>query len=207
MTRINAGIPPADLSDKHLIAEHREIKRIPNTINSGKAILKNIPPKFTMGTGHVKFFYDKLLYLHKRYQKIYNECIKRGFKVTDYSEAFMVQEENNHLVNDWKPTQDAINLIKARIIQNDNLSEIKKQNKKDMKIEQIHITEIDSSNIKELLYTPSTNILITTFKRGQRYQYEDVLPTEFEALLESDSIGKAHQEIIIKANKPTSKFE
>ena len=30
MTRINCGIPPEELSDKHLLAEHREIKRIPN---------------------------------------------------------------------------------------------------------------------------------------------------------------------------------
>ena len=28
MTRINVGIPPADLVNQHLIAEHREIKRI-----------------------------------------------------------------------------------------------------------------------------------------------------------------------------------
>ena len=32
MTRINVGIPPAELTGKHLIAEHREIKRIPNCI-------------------------------------------------------------------------------------------------------------------------------------------------------------------------------
>jgi hypothetical protein len=32
MTRINTGIPPKELTDKHLLAEHREIKRIPNCI-------------------------------------------------------------------------------------------------------------------------------------------------------------------------------
>ena len=32
MTRINVGILPKELSNKHLIAEHREIKRIPNCI-------------------------------------------------------------------------------------------------------------------------------------------------------------------------------
>ena len=32
MTRINAGIPAAMLTGKHLLAEHREIKRIPNEV-------------------------------------------------------------------------------------------------------------------------------------------------------------------------------
>ena len=36
MTRINVGISPAELNDKHLIAEHREIKRIPNCVAKGK---------------------------------------------------------------------------------------------------------------------------------------------------------------------------
>ena len=46
-----------------LIAEHREIKRIPNCIKSGKFLMKGIPNKFTLGSGHVKFFYDKISYL------------------------------------------------------------------------------------------------------------------------------------------------
>ena len=63
MTRINIGIPPKQLTNKHLIAEHREIKRIPNVISKGKYNLKSIPPEFTLGKGHVSFFYDKLQYL------------------------------------------------------------------------------------------------------------------------------------------------
>ena len=35
--------------------------------------------KFKLGIGHVKFFYNKLLYLKNRYISLYNECIKRGF--------------------------------------------------------------------------------------------------------------------------------
>lgn len=37
MTRISASIKPIELCDKMLMAEHREIIRIPNTIKSGKA--------------------------------------------------------------------------------------------------------------------------------------------------------------------------
>ncbi len=70
MTRINCGIPPYILTSKHLLAEHRELKRIPNCIKKGKFTLDNIPDNFKLGTGHVKFFYNKLKYLHKRYVKI-----------------------------------------------------------------------------------------------------------------------------------------
>ena len=77
MTRINVGIPPAELNGRHLIAEHREIKRIPNLVNRGRYSLDNQPKSFKLGTGHVKFFYDKLLYLKRRYDALYNECRKR----------------------------------------------------------------------------------------------------------------------------------
>lgn len=88
MTRINVGIKPQELTNKLLIAEHREITRIPNAIFSGKAKFSKIPDKFKLGAGHVKFFYNKVLYLFKRYIALYEECVKRGFQVTDKSSAF-----------------------------------------------------------------------------------------------------------------------
>jgi len=121
MTRINAGIPVEELSDKHLLAEHREIKRIPNTILSGKAKIENIPEKFTLGKGHVKFFYDKQMFLYRRYVLIWHECIKRGFKVTSYAEAFypfisaLPYSTYGKLANDWEPTEEANQLIRQRI--------------------------------------------------------------------------------------------
>lgn len=90
MTRINCAIKPAELSTKHLIAELREIKRIPNHVsaNKDKLNMKGIPDKFTLGTGHVKFFYNKLGYLQARYKVLYEEAIVRGFNVSDFSESF-----------------------------------------------------------------------------------------------------------------------
>ena len=61
MTRINIGVSPNELIGKHLLAEHREIKRIPNCIKKGRYKMIGIPDKFKLGTGHVKFFYNKLL--------------------------------------------------------------------------------------------------------------------------------------------------
>ena len=113
MTRINVGIKPAELNDKHLMAEHREIKRIPNLINKGKYSMDNQPDTFKLGTGHVKFFYDKLLYLKHRYNELYNECKKRGFNIQNYNDAW--KGAPKHLMNDYTPTERDRNIIKERI--------------------------------------------------------------------------------------------
>jgi len=122
MTRINAGIPVTTLCDQHLLAEAREIKRIPNCIISGRYNLIGQPKKFTLGTGHVKFFYDKQLYLFNRYQELYSECLKRGFKVTDFSNAWNGIPSN--LLNDYIPSDADRLIIMDRI--NERLDGMKK---------------------------------------------------------------------------------
>lgn len=99
MTRINAGIRPIQLVDSHLFAEYRELKRIPNTITSGKAVVKDIPKQFTLGSGHVKWFYTRLKYLHNRSNELYLELLKRNYDVEDYSSCF--ENLPQHLYNDW----------------------------------------------------------------------------------------------------------
>jgi hypothetical protein len=89
MTRINVGIAPARLPTKLLIAEHREITRIPNAVTSGRARLDQPPvDEFRLGPGHVRFFYTRLGYLADRYQLILTECRHRGYDVTDKTSAF-----------------------------------------------------------------------------------------------------------------------
>ena len=113
MTRINAGVLPEELPDKMLLAEHREIKRIPNAIKSGRYSMVGVPTKFTLGTGHVKWFYSRQQYLYSRYHSIYFECIKRGFNVQDYSACW--QDLPAELCNDWTPTEEDRQLIVDRI--------------------------------------------------------------------------------------------
>lgn len=113
MTRINCGIPPAELTDKHLLAEHREIVRIPNCVAKGRYSLKGQPAEFKLGAGHVKFFYDKLKYLFKRYQQIYKECVKRGFNVTYFGDAW--DNVPKELYKDYKPTERDQEIIRVRI--------------------------------------------------------------------------------------------
>lgn len=122
MTRINCGIPVQELHNKHLLAEHREIVRIPNTITSGKAKIDNIPETFRLGTGHVKFFYNKLWYLQKRYIELYKECLRRGFLVQNYLTAF--EDVPPDLFNDYVPTEQDNQIVRERILE--RLKQMKK---------------------------------------------------------------------------------
>lgn len=125
MTRINCGIPPAELADEHLLAEHREIKRVPNCISKGKFNLKNQPKEFTLNTGHVKFFYTRLGYLKKRYEELYAECKRRNFNVQYYGDAW--NGINQEFMGDYIPTDRDRQIIQERISQ--RLKESKKRRK------------------------------------------------------------------------------
>jgi hypothetical protein len=85
MTRINL-VSPSLLCDQHLLAEHREITRIPNHVlrrlSQGKPVVCSLLDDYTLGEGHVRFFYDKLEWLKRRYDAVHHECQRRGFKVT-----------------------------------------------------------------------------------------------------------------------------
>ena len=114
MTRINAGIQVSKLTDQHLLAEHREITRVPNSIRGKKIDVNEIPKEFCLGAGHVKFFWDKLAFLHFRYIELFEECKKRGFNVEDKRNAFLPSGE---LYNHYTPTIDCVRLLKERIQQ------------------------------------------------------------------------------------------
>jgi len=113
MTRINCGIPTEELIDKHLIAEHREIKRIPNCISKGRYNLEGQPKDFTLGKGHVKFFYTRLAYLKERYEALHQECLKRGFKVTYYGNAW--DNVPLEFMGYYQPTDKDRKIVRERI--------------------------------------------------------------------------------------------
>jgi deoxyribonuclease (pyrimidine dimer) len=113
MTRINASIEPEELPSKLLLAELREVKRIPNVIKSGRYSMNGQPKQFTLNKGHVKFFYNKNGYLLSRYTKLRLEALKRGFNVQDFSGAW--DGLPTELMNDWNETKQARELIIERI--------------------------------------------------------------------------------------------
>lgn len=111
MTRINV-VAVETLCDKHLLAEHRELTRIPNTIVSGKAVLDGKYPKeYTLGMGHCKFFYPRLKWLHERYNQLHQECLYRGFDV----KYIWPDNVPVRLYNDYQVTQQAIDINLERI--------------------------------------------------------------------------------------------
>ena len=120
MTRINVGVKPKELCRQHLLAEAREIKRIPNAVAKGRFNLKNQPKFFTLGTGHVKFFYDKLGYLKQRYEEIYAECVERGYNVTYFGNAW--DNVPSSMMGDYTPSEQDRKIILARI--EDRLNEM-----------------------------------------------------------------------------------
>ena len=84
-----------------------------------------IPTKFTLGTGHVKFFLNKGKYTLRRYESLYAECIKRGFEVTDYSQNWAVYKQYPKYNKDYKETTEAIELLLARITERLSVSKQK----------------------------------------------------------------------------------
>lgn len=117
ITRINI-IPPAELYDQHLVAEYREIfmvgPALNRSLNSKGWNINRIPNKFKLNVEHVLFFYDKGEYLYKRYQKLIKEIKQRGMKPNPNRE-FKSMEWPDHFFNNWKPSEDDMNIIRERI--------------------------------------------------------------------------------------------
>lgn len=91
MTRINIGVPPKLLTDSHLMAEHREIIRVPTIAYKrlkDVGNLKGCPKEFVLGTGHVLFFCPYGEYTYDRYLQLYRECCNRNFLVGNYFEQW-----------------------------------------------------------------------------------------------------------------------
>ena len=50
-------------------------------VAKGKYHLKGQPAEYKLGEGHVRFFFNKLAFLKKRYDALHAECKARGFNV------------------------------------------------------------------------------------------------------------------------------
>ena len=118
MTRINI-IPASELTDQHLIAEYREITMVPGslkrTLKSKAGFRKErVSSKYTLNSGHVYFFYDKGLYLNRRYKELVQEMKERGFN-PDPDRKFPKEVFPKELYNDWMPSLDEQKIVRQRI--------------------------------------------------------------------------------------------
>lgn len=129
MTRINC-IPPEELSDRHLVAEYRELPRVFGLVM--KAIQRGErpddprnPTEYTLGKGHVRFFYPRLAYCVRRFQALAQEMVRRGMK-PQYSGVKVRWEFFDHqFMGEWTPTPAAQALNRQRIVEKQRVSRIK----------------------------------------------------------------------------------
>jgi deoxyribonuclease (pyrimidine dimer) len=122
MTRINV-VPVTELTDKHLLAEYRELPRVFELAwkwdikcRAGKHA-EDIPDEYVLGSGHVRFFYNKLLFCFNRQFDLYGECLRRGFKVQYNPEKSRADfmKAPRRLFNDYTPTRHALRINRERI--------------------------------------------------------------------------------------------
>ncbi len=122
MTRINV-VPVKELCDKHLLAEYRELPRVFKLAR----VCYDAPSAYTLGSGHVKFFYNKLKWLDVRFAQLVLEMRKRGFNPR-YETVPYTGRETSALYKDWTVTPEALTINRARI--EARKSEFKRKEKK-----------------------------------------------------------------------------
>lgn len=124
MTRINL-VRPEDLADQHLFAEWREIKMIApaakRSLNTQlvSEVCEKISSRYTLGAGHVTFFYNKLPFLKERFGRLTEELLQRGFDITPFD---FETPEYTHVwlrisQSKWQPTKADIQVNIDRIAQ------------------------------------------------------------------------------------------
>lgn len=118
MTRINV-VPVCELSQLHLIAEYREITRLPSNLRTSLNRKKpfcfsEIPSQYVLGTGHVKFFMDKMQYLEQRFEQLVAEMIRRGYN-PNYRDSSIFKNCSPEFYNNYNPTTEAVELNRQRI--------------------------------------------------------------------------------------------
>lgn len=123
MTRINV-VPVQELTNKHLQGEYHEITRVFGLVRKAqeRGINKynikqklSIPDEYTLGTGHVLFFYDKLQYILTRYTCLCIEMGRRGYNINPVGLHYLTDGLRQEWFGDYSPTEQAMYINRQRI--------------------------------------------------------------------------------------------
>lgn len=112
-------VDPKELSRLHLVAEYKEITRIPGNLKawlnrkSKAPDFSEIPADYVLGTGHVKFFFTRMKFLEKRFESLVQEMLNRGYNPS-YRDSSIFKAEDR-FYNDYTPTENAIAINRQRI--------------------------------------------------------------------------------------------
>lgn len=120
MTRINC-IPVQELTREHLVAEYRELPRIFSLARKAyergeRPDDPRNPTEYRLGTGHVRFFYNKLAYLRERHDQLCDEMELRGY-ATNLRGCWFdhATPDWQEWWDDWEPDQVAMAINRGRI--------------------------------------------------------------------------------------------
>ena len=128
MTRLNV-VPVSELTQPEIAGEWKEYPRLFTLVRNRAAkghtpqtMIKEIPTSYTLGKGHVKFFYDKIAYAVQRYTDLCNEMLERGYNPNLEMFNDIIDSCESSIPscwwNDYTPTPEAIALNIQRMIDN-----------------------------------------------------------------------------------------
>lgn len=134
MTRINT-VPPMCLSTPHLMAEYRELPRIFTAviklIEQDKTPADvDIPDSYRLGTGHVKFFYNKCSWLYNRYSSLVHELQHRGYSLNQIQVSSIMERCTNKISGtEWfgdyyEPSPEDMYLNMARLARRSKMDNV-----------------------------------------------------------------------------------
>jgi hypothetical protein len=119
MTRINC-VPVAELTNKHLVAEYRELPRVFGLVKraqdrGAKAHHYVWPESYTLGPGHLRFFYPRLLWCLFRQHSLVEEMKARGFMVRHDDPDQLAEGLRQEWFGGWAPMEADLELNRARL--------------------------------------------------------------------------------------------
>ena len=123
MTRVNV-VPTEELHVKHMRGEYHEITRIFGLTKRAQARgetpeslrrKKKLKEHYTLNTGHVVFFYDKLQHIADRYILLIEEMRKSGSKPNPIPLDSLLEGIHSHWINNYIPTPEALATNRERL--------------------------------------------------------------------------------------------
>lgn len=112
-------VPVSELTRLHLISEYKEITRLPANLRqslnrkSSPFSMSEIPNQYTLGKGHVKYFFNKFGYLKRRFEMLVDEMLKRGYNPS-YRDSSIFNVESKWM-GDFEPTERDLEINRERI--------------------------------------------------------------------------------------------
>lgn len=117
MSNINC-VPPEELHDRLLVSEYYAIPKVFELVKANLRRSKRprdyaANDKFTVGPGHIKFFYTRLNYLAERQADLIAEMILRKMRPNQEGFKGMIAGIPNEWFGSWKPKAEDLEACRA----------------------------------------------------------------------------------------------